>query len=387
MTDPIALIAALDDPNVRAFLRMLRHGEGTSDEAGYRRMFGGKLFESFADHPRDAQTHGLGGKSLTSTAAGAYQFLSKTWDGLVKQYGFADFSPKNQDLAAVALIKGRTALDDVIAGRFEIAVGKCAREWASLPGSPYGQPVISMAKAKQVYEAAGGRYAPAISATANSEMLASTTEETPVLPIAIPLIAGLAGHLIDAFAPLAKEKISKELARHSDRPEVVQQVTSGIIEAAKAITGKADPIDAVAAVKADPAALQQVETSTLAELERLAPMLDRLAALDREAWAAEESSRSAAAARAAGGDVDLAKPLVRAALNFVWFAGFIVLGLAGMQLWKTGEVRGEVLVLLGAFVQWAIGRAGDIFSYRFGTSRSSGAKDVLIDKLSTGKKA
>ena len=35
---------ALQNRNVQAFLHMLRHGEGTSDPEGYRRMFGGKLF-------------------------------------------------------------------------------------------------------------------------------------------------------------------------------------------------------------------------------------------------------------------------------------------------------------------------------------------------------
>jgi len=150
---------ALQHPNVRAFLRMLRHGEGTSGPDGYQIHFGGERFASFADHPRRAITKKLGGKPITSTAAGAFQFLAKTWDGLVRQYGFADFSPHNQDLAAVALILGRKALDDVIAGRFEQAVKKCNLEWASLPGSPYGQPVVTMAKARQVYEAFGGQYA------------------------------------------------------------------------------------------------------------------------------------------------------------------------------------------------------------------------------------
>jgi muramidase (phage lysozyme) len=158
MADPIELIAALEHPNVRAFLRMLRHGEGTADEDGYRRMFGGELFDSFADHPRRAITKRLGGKPITSTAAGAPQFLARTWDGLVKQYGFRDFTPKNQDLGCVALIKGRKALDDVIAGRFEQAVMKCNKEWASLPGSPYGQPVVTMAEARAEYERFGGTY-------------------------------------------------------------------------------------------------------------------------------------------------------------------------------------------------------------------------------------
>ena len=54
--DPIALIEALDNPNVRAFLRMLRHGEGTAGDNGYRVQFGGGLFASFVDHPRQPTT-------------------------------------------------------------------------------------------------------------------------------------------------------------------------------------------------------------------------------------------------------------------------------------------------------------------------------------------
>ena len=34
---------------------------------------------------------------------------------------------------------------------------KLSYEWASLPGSPYGQPVISAATAQSVFLAAGGR--------------------------------------------------------------------------------------------------------------------------------------------------------------------------------------------------------------------------------------
>jgi muramidase (phage lysozyme) len=59
MTTIDSLRTALQDDNVRAFLVMLRHGEGTSDGLGYSRMFGGAHFDSFADHPRKAQTYKL----------------------------------------------------------------------------------------------------------------------------------------------------------------------------------------------------------------------------------------------------------------------------------------------------------------------------------------
>jgi muramidase (phage lysozyme) len=133
--------------NLRAFLRMLRVGEGTPDEDGYRRMFAGRLTDSFADHPRIAVTAKLGGKPITSTAAGAYQFLSRTWDECAKALELPDFSPASQDVAAVFLIRRRKALPDVLAGRIERAIELCNCEWASLPGSPYGQPVRTMAQA------------------------------------------------------------------------------------------------------------------------------------------------------------------------------------------------------------------------------------------------
>lgn len=151
------LTAYLQDPNVRAFLAVVRYCEGTAGENGYRMMFGGKLFHSFLDHPRQVQTFKLRkGGVLSSSAAGAYQFLSRTWDGLVKQWGLPDFTPYSQDRGAVALLVGRKAIKDIIAGRIESAVRKCNKEWASLPGSPYGQPVKTIAEVIKVYTDNGG---------------------------------------------------------------------------------------------------------------------------------------------------------------------------------------------------------------------------------------
>lgn len=145
----------LQNPNVAAILRVIRRGEGTSDDAGYRRMFGGAMFQSFADHPRTKQTAG----GYTSTAAGAYQFLASTWDETAKLLGLPDFSPASQDLAAVARIVYRKALDDVLAGDLATAMPKLGKEWASMPGSPYGQPVISMQTALNTFEQNGGALA------------------------------------------------------------------------------------------------------------------------------------------------------------------------------------------------------------------------------------
>lgn len=142
----------MNNANVQAMLRVIRQGEGTADAAGYKRLFGGGSFDSFADHPRTKVTK----SGYTSTAAGAYQFLSSTWDETARVMGLHDFSPTSQDWAAVGRIAARGALEDTKAGNFTAAIQKIAKEWASMPFSPYGQPVISLAKAEQVFVLSGG---------------------------------------------------------------------------------------------------------------------------------------------------------------------------------------------------------------------------------------
>ncbi len=149
----------VDNKNVQAFLKMIRFAEGTAGENGYRTMFTGKLFTGFEDHPRQLNCAQVRGKELCSTAAGAYQFLQRTWDSVSKRLGLEDFSPKNQDIAAVELIRLRGALDDVIAGNFEVAVQKVAKEWASMPGAGYNQPEKRLADLKNVYANNGGQFA------------------------------------------------------------------------------------------------------------------------------------------------------------------------------------------------------------------------------------
>ncbi|MGL4503878.1 MAG: hypothetical protein ACRC78_02625 [Planktothrix sp.] len=140
------------DPNITAFLKMIRVHEGTKDDDGYRRMFGGNLFSDYSDHPRKLQT----GSGITSDAAGAYQFLSTTWDSVAEALGLTDFSPANQDRGAIELIRRRGAYEDVIEGRINEALEKCSWEWASMPPGRYGQPSCSYEEAIDLYLSYGG---------------------------------------------------------------------------------------------------------------------------------------------------------------------------------------------------------------------------------------
>jgi muramidase (phage lysozyme) len=137
------------DTQIQAFLNLIRVPEGTSGEDGYRIMFTGVRFAFFDDHPRQLQCAG----DLCSDAAGAYQFLSTTWDSL----NLPDFTPKSQDQGAIELIKRRGAYEDVIDGNIRTALDKCSWEWASLPPGRYGQPSISYAECDLLFVKFGGQ--------------------------------------------------------------------------------------------------------------------------------------------------------------------------------------------------------------------------------------
>ena len=126
-------------PQVAAFLDMIAYAEGTKGRGddGYNKLVNpAEFFESYAKHPNVlVQVN----KTLSSTAAGRYQFLSKHWAHYRDQLGLPDFGPESQDCWAIQLIRERKALDDVLKGRIREAIAKCANLWASLPGAGYGQ--------------------------------------------------------------------------------------------------------------------------------------------------------------------------------------------------------------------------------------------------------
>ncbi len=224
-----------------------------------------------------------------------------------------------------------------------------------------------------------------------SDLPADATPKEP--PTMAPLILGalnfgstlvgaLAQNLAASFAPLAQEKLTKELGRHTSSPQVAEQVATAMIETVKAATGKADPIEAVAAAKASPAVMQQAQDSALDTLDRLAPLLDKIAQWDESAWAAEEASRAAARQHNDGEQllVNLSwlklKFIHALSLAFISYSGWFV-----TTNWKdlTPELRGAVITLM-IIAGW-----NGVRDYWMGSSRSSSAKDAVIGELSRRK--
>lgn len=143
----------LQQPQVRALLNTISYAEGTPGEAGYRTKFGGGQISDLSRHPGQVVSSG----GYSSAAAGKYQFLPGTWQGVAGELGLKKFGPEEQDIAALRLIERRGALDPFLKGeKFGVVMNKLAPEWASLPtsggGSYYGQPSKPIGELYNVYE-------------------------------------------------------------------------------------------------------------------------------------------------------------------------------------------------------------------------------------------
>ena len=147
------LVSSNPDDNIAAFLYLIRASEhflrDAESGAAYQLFYGGSRFTDLSDHP--AITGEKKGVPLAasvclnaglapgcvSTAAGAYQIIKSTWQGV--RDGLPDFSPASQDAAAIRLLAQTGALKLILAGDIDGAVEKANNIWASLPNATFGQ--------------------------------------------------------------------------------------------------------------------------------------------------------------------------------------------------------------------------------------------------------
>ena len=149
--------------NVTAFLDTLAMGgEGTdvptqpTKDRGYDVLVGGGNFTSYRDHPRKVIAVKHRGMTMHSSAAGRYQFIRATWDALARKLGLKDFSPINQDRAAIELLRECGALALLKKGQFDEACHAARKIWASLPGAGYGQREESLDALRKIFVQQGG---------------------------------------------------------------------------------------------------------------------------------------------------------------------------------------------------------------------------------------
>jgi muramidase (phage lysozyme) len=145
---PARAIGVVSAPR-KALLDTIAFAEGTRGvgQDGYNILFAYKTIDDCNVHPNRTVCSG----SYCSTAAGRYQFLTTTWNGLK----LPNFRPENQTTGAMTLIswrKGTVPSDrPMTATEFTNLMNKISYEWASLPPGRYGQPIKTMSQLRSEY--------------------------------------------------------------------------------------------------------------------------------------------------------------------------------------------------------------------------------------------
>lgn len=262
--------AYLTNDQVLAFLRVIREGESAQDDSAYRTIVGGGYYEKpyLDEHPRIAVQTKWG----WSSAFGAYQIMAAvpgkvktdTYDWISKHVG-PSMNAFDQDCKAVFLINHRGALDDVLAGRLDQALQKCGKEWASLPGSPYGQHTISKERAHEVFKRYGGRL------EVDSERI-ETPQQPPnieakpmAIPVVIPAILSALASLLPAL---------KGLGFGSNSEVANRNLGAGVLVAEKIVevTNSINLQEAASKIQDDPAALAAAKDAVEAVIQGLNEM-------------------------------------------------------------------------------------------------------------------
>lgn len=253
---------------------------------------------------------------------------------------------------------------------------------APMPDQPLHQgdamPISPMPAGDAEAPAAAG---PSVGGPVASFLSAAGAIAAKVLAVSNPL----AGALVGTLAPLVQDKLARELGRHTDRPEVAQQVAGALVQAAQHATGMDDPVDAVAAARRSPQAVAAVEASVLAELDKLSPLLDKLASYSAAEWAADEAGREAGSRRGAQPLDDLGRMLARAGLVLASTVVVAVFVFAAAQFIRAGKVDPEVWAAVMLVIGWATGKVSTLFDFRFGSSHGSAALDAARSTINRNR--
>lgn len=375
------LAGLVSERNIAAFLRVIREGESSQGPEAYSMRYPGKRFDDLSKHPRILEPTPAGQQS---SAAGAYQFTMTTWDRVGAKYGLPDdMSQQSQDEHAVALLADVGVLQPIVEGDLAGAIRKAGSQWASLPGSSLDDGHdfrIADERAVRTFTKYGGvleTQEPApIEDRSTIYIPPVTAQEKAMDPIS------LIGMLASVFSPLIRAKVEKAVGTDVGKPLV-----DNLLGMATQLTGKQDPLEAVAVARQDMAMVKALEKTADEWFTAMGPALDKLAQYDREAWEAEDASRTAAGERGRADAVDIAPMLARSAIILVGSVLFLLCAVMGIQVWfsPSHEPGIAMLTLIGPLLGTAFGVLATVYAYRFGSSRASGAKDVVIGELARRK--
>lgn len=304
----------LEHPNVRAFSYLIRAGESSAEDVNaYRALYGWKpgreanTFSDFSAHPRTAFLSPYG----FTSAAGAYQAMAAvpgkvktdTWGDFQDACGTHNFSPASQDRFYLWCVVRRGALQALLDGDIRKAMYLCRHEWASLPDSPYGQPVRTHEQALATYKKFWGApyvhppvpiAAPVEPSRPPAEALPEAPQEpSPIKPtigsiamdvlttVATAATGGTPGILLAAFNAIT-DVVPKVLDLFKGDSKVAQrnvEAVKTIVAAAKTATNAVNEQDLIEKIQSgNPAVVQDVEAAVRSVYYDIEVKLDGVAA-------------------------------------------------------------------------------------------------------------
>jgi hypothetical protein len=234
----------------------------------------------------------------------------------------------------------------------------------------------------------------------------TVNESKPDILSGIGAIASMlnpvAGIVFNAFSPIIKEKISKEVDRHSAQPGVGMAVANALSDAlvgkAQELTGRTDPLEAAAVViqPQNAAKLQQVEDTAVASvaerLKQLAPLLDKSIEYDKARWQAEREGRQdatdAAIKEKQAGLWDYTRALVYSTCAVMVSIAIGLLVLIGKQAWGGNDIDSGLIGLAGPIWMGTMAAAFmAMVMHRFDGSRNSSEQTRAMLDLAKSKEA
>lgn len=236
---------ALRSPNVEAFERVIRQGESNQIDEGPNSAWsiinGGSHFTDFTHHPFGRLKTTEGGK-----AAGACQWLPTTYADLQDRYpeDIRDFTKSSQKFAFAAKLVDRGALQDVLAGRLEDAIGRCRKEWTSLPGAAENTS-YTLERARQVFRQYGGTEAGYVKPAP-----VPIPTPAPTKRFSMPIAA-----LIATFGPMLANLIPQIAKLFSSGSEVATRnvaAAEAVFDTVVKVSNAANIQDAIERMQSDP---------------------------------------------------------------------------------------------------------------------------------------
>lgn len=181
----------------------------------------------------------------------------------------------------------------------------------------------------------------------------------------------LVSMLSGVFGPLIRSKLDKALGSDVGKP-----LADNLLALAQSATGKSDPLEAIAVARQSPEITSKLERAAEDWLSQMTPLLDRLDAYERGAWAASEDSLDRASAR--GERMQEGGLLTNPQFIIASFIMAMVAGVVFTVLSRDSFSTDMQSFVIGAIVGGALTA---VISFFFGTSRSSAAKDVVISEM------